>query len=297
MHRLVTASLGLVAGVSLLLFASAPPAAGAPAKAKKKLLYYTRSQGFEHGAVKRQDGQPAFSEKIMTELGEKLGYEIVCSKDGNLLAPDKIDQWDGFIFYATGRLDQPGKDNLPPMPPGGKEALLKAIENGKGFVGVHAANDAFRVPGKVRKPDPFIAMIGGEFEAHGKQQKAKMVVVDPKFPGLDGVDDFVLYEEWYIARNLAPDMHVILVQDTQSMEEERYRNLPPYPATWARKNGKGRVFYTSMGHREDVWNNPTFQKILMGGIRWAVGDVDYDVPANIGKVTPEALKLRGAQTD
>ena len=61
---------------------------------------------------------------------------------------------------------------------------------------------------------------------------------------------------------------------------------PAFPATWARMHGQGRVFYTSMGHREDVWTNPLFQEILAGGIRWACKDVDADVAPNISKVAP-----------
>ncbi len=64
---------------------------------------------------------------------------------------------------------------------------------------------------------------------------------------------------------------------------------PAFPATWARRHGKGRVFYTSMGHREDVWTNPIFQDILTGGISWALGDAEADVTPNIDRVTPGAL--------
>jgi type 1 glutamine amidotransferase len=48
------------------------------------------------------------------------------------------------------------------------------------------------------------------------------------------------------------------------------------------------VFYTSMGHRDDVWSNPVFQSILLGGIAWAVGDAKAEVRPNIEKVTPQA---------
>ena len=73
--------------------------------------------------------------------------------------------------------------------------------------------------------------------------------------------------------------------DTKGMKGECYQR-PPYPATWARMHGKGRVFYTSMGHREDVWDpntpenfkreNPkevseAYQKHILGGIKWALG--------------------------
>jgi hypothetical protein len=66
---------------------------------------------------------------------------------------------------------------------------------------------------------------------------------------------------------------------------------PPYPATWARMYGQGRVFYTNMGHREDVWTNPVFQEVLMSGLHWAVRDVDADVTPNIDKATPKASEL------
>ena len=77
-------------------------------------------------------------------------------------------------------------------------------------------------------------------------------------------DGFELEEEWYVLDNFAKDMHVILMQETKGMQGDVYRR-PPYPATWARMHGKGRVFYTSMGHREDVWTNPIFQRSFSAG--------------------------------
>ena len=57
-------------------------------------------------------------------------------------------------------------------------------------------------------------------------------------------------------------------------------------------HGKGRVFYTSLGHREDVWTNPTCQKVVLGGFAWALGNVEADVSPNIEKVTPGAWQLK-----
>ena len=166
--------------------------------------------------------------------------------------------------------------------------MLKAIEGGKGFVGFHCATDSFHSKGI----DPYIAMIGAEFIVHGAQQKATMKVVSPEFPGIKGLgDSFALNEEWYALHKFAPDLHVILVQETAGMNGPMYQR-PPYPATWARKHGKGRVFYTSMGHREDVWTNPIFQQIVLGGIAWALGNVEADVTPNIATVTPKANETR-----
>ena len=66
---------------------------------------------------------------------------------------------------------------------------------------------------------------------------------------------------------------------------------PDYPCTWARMQGKGRVFYTSLGHREDIWTNPFFQAIVMGGFAWVLGNANHDVKPNIDQVTPKANQL------
>ena len=66
---------------------------------------------------------------------------------------------------------------------------------------------------------------------------------------------------------------------------------PPFPETWARKHGKGRVFYTSLAHLEDVWTNPLFHEILLGALSWATGNVEADVTPNVKEVTPQADTL------
>jgi len=61
---------------------------------------------------------------------------------------------------------------------------------------------------------------------------------------------------------------------------------PPYPSTWARMHGKGRVYYTALGHREDVWTNAIFQQIILGGMSWALGQVNADITPNITHLMP-----------
>ena len=153
----------------------------------------------------------------------------------------------------------------------------------------HAATDSFRKPGSP-EIDPYIAMIGGEFIGHQAQQEAKLRVTSPKFPGMINLDVLTRYEEWYTLGKYANDLHVILAQETAGMVGERYQR-PPFPATWARMQGKGRVFYTSFGHREDIWSNPTVQQIMLGGIAWTMRNVDADVTPNITKVTPGANEV------
>ncbi len=100
-----------------------------------------------------------------------------------------------------------------------------------------------------------------------------------------------LTEECYTLKSFAKDLHVILIGDNEGMKgdcDER----PPFPATWARMHDKGRVFYTSFGHRDDIWTNPDVQGIIAGGLAWAMGNVKVNVRPNIDRVTPNASQLK-----
>ena len=216
---------------------------------------------------------------MLVDLGKRHGLDVTATKDGSVFTPQGLAPFDAIAFYTTGDLTQRGTDGQPPMPAGGKAALLDAIAGGKGFVGIHSATDTFHSHGAAI--DPYIAMIGGEFVAHGAQQDATQHVVDPKFPGAPPAD-FTMHEEWYALTHLAPDLHAILMTDTKGMKGPMYQR-PPYPSTWARRHGKGRVFYTSMGHREEVWTDDTFVHLLTGGLTWAAGTGDPDVTPNVSK--------------
>ncbi len=289
----------LKTGLAALAAGAAPfPLAwtAAAAEPKRRILMFTRSQGFEHSVVKRKNGQLSLAETIVTDLGKKHGFDVTCTKDGREFLPQNLAKYDAFLFETTGDLTKEGGDHQPPMPPEGKTAFLKAIANGKGFVGCHCASDTFHSPGdraKNQPPDkmdPYIRMLGGEFIVHGAQQKARMRVIDHKFPGAQNIKDLDLLEEWYALKNFAPDLHVILVQETEGMKGIMYQR-PNYPATWAHKHEKGRVFYTSMGHREDVWQNPVFHTLLLGGLNWAVGNVQADIAPNLQEAAPKAGEL------
>jgi type 1 glutamine amidotransferase len=268
---------------------------------KKRLLMFTRSQGFQHSCITRgKDDKLSVAEQIVTDLAPKNGFEVVCTKDGRIFLSEDFPKFDGFLFETTGDLcAEKAADGSPPIPQEGKKALFDAIAGGKGFVGCHCATDTFHSPGggwenqEIDKRDPYIKMIGGEFISHGSQQEATMHIADANFPGVKEfkfLKGFELAEEWYSLKNFAPDLHVILVQRTKSMKDAQY-DRPDYPATWARKHEKGRVFYTSMGHREDVWQNELFQKILLGGLAWTLGQVDAEVPPNLDKVAPKASEM------
>jgi type 1 glutamine amidotransferase len=283
--------------VAAAILLATPAFAKAPARAnaKKQILFFTKAAGNEHVVIKTVDGQIGIAPKILIELGEKNGFEVTHTKDGGVFTPEGLAKYDGFVFYTTGDLTTLGVDKNPPMPAGGKEALLDAIKGGKAFIGIHVASATFHDPehrfaDAGDHADPYIKMVGGEMIMHGQQQKGRAYCADAKFPGFaDCKESFELAEEWYSLKNLSKDMHVILWMGTWSLlntgKDSVYRR-PPYPLAWARNYGKGRVFYTALGHRDDVWTNPMFQSQLVGGIKWALGEAKADLKPNLTAVTP-----------
>jgi uncharacterized protein len=260
---------------------------------RKRLLLFTKSSGYEHSVIHRENGKLGLAEQIIADLCAQHGFEVLATKDGRIFSSSDLPQFDAFYFHTTGDLTTEGTDKNPPMTPEGKQRFLDLIHQGKGFVGTHCAADTFDTSGDRFDPrpqplDPYLQMLGAEFLAHDAQQKTHLIVTDEKFPGIlplgSGMD---IMEEWYPFRDFQPDLHVLTVLDTRGMEGPHYQR-PPYPNSWARMHGDGRVFYTALGHREDVWGAAWFQSFLLGGISWALRNVGADVAPNLARVAPRA---------
>jgi len=261
---------------------------------QKRLLVFTKSSGYEHSVIKRTDGKLSLAEQIVTDLGKRHGFEVTATKDGRVFSSPALARYDGFFFYTTGDLTIAGTDKNPPMTLEGKQRFLDLVYSGKAFIGAHSASDTFDTRGNRFDPkpqpdlDPYLKMLGAEFLMHDQQQKARLAVADSEFPGMSALDDGVeIVEEWYPFRDFQPDLHVLTILETKGMQGPHYQR-PPFPNTWARLHGKGRVFYTALGHREDVWNSAMYQSLLLGGISWALRDANANVAPDIAQVTPGA---------
>ncbi|MEO7299168.1 MAG: ThuA domain-containing protein, partial [Verrucomicrobiota bacterium] len=164
--------------------------------------------------------------------------------------------YDGIIFAnTTGDLPLPDKD-----------AFLNWIKSGKAFIGMHSATDTFRGHTPL---DPYVEMIGGEFKGHGAQVEVTCLNQDPKHPACKNFGPtFAVKDEIYILNGFdRAKVHGLL-----TLDKEPNTGAPgDYPIAWCKKYGKGNVFYTSLGHREDVWESESYQKHILGGIKWALG--------------------------
>lgn len=257
-------------------------AADKPAEGKKKLLFYSQSFGFRHSVVNRpKSGELAHAEKVLKEIAEKAGYQVDLTQDfKDLENENQLKEYAGIVIYTTGN------------PLINRDALMKYVRNGGSLIGIHTATDSFHhamqgeVPmgdgqtAKLAIPDwpEYVKLMGGAFRTHGKQADAKMKVNDPSHPATRMIKDgWTLHEEMYLFERYNENVHLLLSMDTDNMEESVLSDLKLKkgefaPVAWTNTDGKGRVFYTSLGHREDVWTNPVYQQHLLGGIAWATGN-------------------------
>jgi type 1 glutamine amidotransferase len=171
------------------------------------------------------------------------------------LGPADFQPYDVVLYYGENSHERRDFSDEAEM------ALREYVRGGKGFVGVHVASyrAAGRLedliggnsPGCVPAPEalPRVNRIQWEFDVH---------VADPTHPVTAGVQDFRIIDEHYRS-TVAQDVHVLLRGDEE---------LGHYPLAWVRREGRGRVFHTPLGHRPDGFGEPQFWRLILQGIRW-----------------------------
>lgn len=239
------------------------------AAAPKKLLVVTATQGFRHSSI-------PLAEKVLAGLGEQSGvFTVEYARGGEKgtesadiqekMSPDALKNYDGVIFAnTTGDLPLPDK-----------EAFMKWIQSGKAFIGMHSATDTFH------GYPAFIEMIGGEFVSHGPQVGVECINEDPEHPATKHLGGtYPIFDEIYILKNF----HREKVHGLLTLDKEPNKLYPgDFPIAWSKQVGRGKLFYTSLGHREDVWLSSDYQKHIMGGIKWGLGIEDGDAkPQKLG---------------
>lgn len=241
----------------------------APAGGKKKILFFTPSFGFRHDVVRRPTtGEMAFAEKALKEIAGKAGYEVSVSQDfHDLEDPRAFKQYDALVFYTTGN------------PPISRDGLLKYVREGGALIGIHTATDTFHSDGNCGPKWPeYVHMIGAAFKDHGPAHDPVVIKVeDAKSPATKMLEDgWKIGDEIYLFREFSREnVHVLLSVNTEktddkSLEGHHMKRGQDYPIAWTRTESKGRVFYTSLGHDKEVWNNPIWQQHLLGGMAWAM---------------------------
>jgi len=259
----------------LLAAIVAVPSFSEDSKETKKILVLTFSGGFKHSSL-------ALAEEIVAHIGKETGvYEADClglykldkpEIDLSFLTADYLDNYDAvFLYTTTGELE---KDLLTEDQ---KKAFAEYIHSGKGaYIGSHSASDTFY------EWEDYNEIVGGYFNGHPWNANSDAVTI--KVEDKDHPATRMLGDEWTIQDEIyqfkpgsfsRDRSHVLLSLDTSKTDMEKdglnAGKDGDYPVAWCHYFGDGRCFYTSLGHREDVWANKTFQEHLLGGIKWALG--------------------------
>jgi uncharacterized protein len=237
-----------------------------PATGLKHILVISETKGFEHDSI------PDAMANIWkmghdTKLWEttlRTDTELVTKKEIKDRNVKNLSYFDALVFASTtAELD---------MDDSQKQDMMSFIkDDGKGFVGIHAALDTYY------KWPEYGEMIGGWFDEHPWTTfDAPIVVEDPTFPAVRHFPSaFVKRDEIYQAKAWSRDkVNVLLSLDSAKLDYNNprvHRQDHDFAVAWSKMYGKGRVFYSTLGHTKEAWDDPDILKMYFEAIKWSLG--------------------------
>jgi type 1 glutamine amidotransferase len=239
-----------------------------PGQAPKRTPDMTDAQWAE-----KQSAFESSSTKAKADLG--IWQSKVKDAFQQKFTATELESYDGVVFSnTTGEL---------PMPDGA--AFVNWISKGKAFVGMHAATDT------LKGMPPYYEMINGSFAGHpwGAGGTYNFVNHEPTHPVVSMFpSEFPWRDEIYQYNNFNPaSVHVLI-----SLDMAKSKPQFPYhvPVSWVRNVGSGRLFYTSLGHNPETWENETYQQHIVAGLRWALKLAEGPANPNPSVSAEQALK-------
>ena len=271
---------------------AAPMVATVKPRQPRLLLVFSLSEGYKHGSIPR-------AAKALEILGKKTGaFETVQSEDMSVFRPENLKRFDAVCLNNTTQLkfDDPGL----------RSNLLEFVAGGKGIVGIHAATDNFPTWPEAQE------LFGGFFDGHPWTAAGTWAVriADREHPLTASFKgkDFLISDEIYRIRpvDLRKNSRVLLALDMRSEGNLKAAGVRPtdrdIPISWVRRYGKGRLFYCSLGHNEDVYTNPAVLMHYLDGVQFAMGDLQAETtpvpfdPMTVFDQTRLTNLLRGIST-
>ncbi|MCS6912573.1 MAG: ThuA domain-containing protein [Myxococcales bacterium] len=220
----------------------------------RRLLVVTHTTGFRHSSIPT-------AEQTLGELAARSGlwttYCRTAEEVRRLLTPEGLRDFDAVFFANT-----TGDLGVPELP-----ALLRWVQQGGAFLGAHSAADTYH------NQPAFLEMLGGQFRTHGEQTWVEVHVEDPTHPAVVHLAPrFRIFDEIYeFVDNPRRRAQILLSLDRHPDDGHPEAGMPgDFPLAWYRFYGQGRVFYTALGHREDVWQDERYRQHLLGALRWAL---------------------------
>lgn len=260
---------------------SAPPPLADGAKAEELAKHAERTARYEREIKEWTPEKDAEAARLRVELAAALAVAL------KPLAPDALrtEGIDGVVFLNTS-----GNLPLPDL-----DGFVQWVGEGHAFIGAHAASDT------LKSEAAYTGMLGGIFDGHGPQVEAMLHAGANSHTACAGMGETwkLSLEEMYLIRDHDPSaVRTVWFMKHHPNHPEKTGH---FPVSWSREHGQGRVFYTSIGHRDDLWSldpampgrvNPVetagqFRAHLLGGLRWAlrIGETAPHPPEQPGRVS------------
>ena len=249
--------------------AALPGKALAVPKKPRKLLVFDRQVNYGgHASI-------PYANLAMQLMGEKTGaFTATLSSEPGAIAPANLQQYDAvYLNNTVGDIF-----DTPEI----RAGFVAFVNNGGGVIGNHGTSVASP------KWTEFGDILGATGASHREPtEKATVNVEDPTHPITRAFDGkpFEFVDEFYrLAEPYSRDkVRVLLSIDpnvTDMMQGRCFgrclRDDNDYPVAWIRQHGKGRVFYTSLGHNPDVFWDPRMLAMFLAGTQYALGDLAAD---------------------
>lgn len=228
------------------------------AATNKAILVFSKTNGYRHASIEA-------GVKAIQEAGHKRGWEVVATENGAYFNENCLKSYKAIVFLS------PTGDFLTNQQ---QRAFEKYIENGGGYAGIHAASDC------EYEWDWYGTLLGTRFRSHTflpyPVPNAEIVTEPGSHPATDGLPArWSKKDEWYNFRGSVrgkPGFQVLLTVDNDTYPAFWPRAMAgDHPIAWSRSIGKGRMFYTAIGHNASTYSDTTAMKHIMGGMAWAAG--------------------------
>jgi len=242
---------------SICLLATHTVAAQAVNWKRIKVLVYTKNgEGFVHDNIEN-------SIMALKMLGEQHGFAVDATDDPAAFTDENLRQYDALVFSNTNN-DVFDTDAQ-------RVALMRYVQAGGGFVGIHSAS------GTERKWKWFKQLLGATFYWHDKFQPFAVNIIDAKHPSVKHLPRRwvrVKGDEFYYLKQMSVNLHVVAVNDATTLRGENERRIDTFgdvfPSVWCHEFDGGRSWYTSLGHDKGDYLDEEFMQHILGGIEWVV---------------------------
>ena len=232
---------------------------------KPAILLFSKTTGFRHGAAIDA------SKPVIKALAEKNNWYVYETEEGGVFNPEQLAKFSTVIFNnSTGEVINDEQ----------KRALERYVEGGGSLIGIHGAGDDSHHWDWYEQH-----LLGAKFSHHPLNPQFQLadVVRDPQTDSLFArlPQKWAHSDEWYVffenprkkgftivytinGETINPNGNMLFVST------KNFGMGKDHPVAWYKQTGKGKTFYTSMGHSETAWQNQHVVRLLETALQWTI---------------------------